>query len=203
MSRAIRFLSVLIGAVVCCIPRADATPITNPYTSFSSWQAALSGSATDLNFPSIPNGSQTTYALGGFTFTGTNMQEANQAFSGSSITVTAPAGGETAMILYIQDQAGLNNATSFTITLSDGETSGPVTLPLNGHVWYGFTDNTAITSLTVSVNSGSSLSIGDLEYGTSSQASAPTAEAGTLLLTCGGLLILFGSGRKLIRRASA
>ena len=204
MSRATRSIAVLILAAFCCIPRADATPIANPYTTFSSWQAALSGTATDVfSGASISNGTQTPYTLNGFTFSGTNMQESNEAFSGSTITITTPSGGETAIILYIIDQAGLNNAGSFTLTLSDSETSGSITLTGSpAHEWYGFTDNTAITSLVVTANIGT-LSIDDLQYGTSSQASAPTAEAGTLLLTLGGLLILFGSGRKLLQRASA
>ena len=203
MSRAIRSIAVLIAAAFSCIPRTDATPIANPYTTLSSWQAALSGTATDLTFTSISNGSQTSYTLGSFIFSGSNMQESNQAFSGSSITITTPTGGETAIILHISDQPGLNNAGYFTVTLSDGETSGSIALKGSSATpWYGFTDNTAINSLVVTADTGT-LSIDDLQYGTSSQASAPTAETGTLLLTFGGLLILFGSGRKLVQRVSA
>src|SRR5579875_1145594 len=172
MDRRVGFIAAALCSAMLLAAGASATPITNPYTDFSSWEAALSGSPTDLNpNGNVPPGGQTSYTLDGFTFSGTNMDEEAGGFSGSTITITAPSGGETAMILYLGRDSN-DNATSFTMTLSDNEASSSITIPgQSGRSleWYGFTDITPITYLTVSTGNGTKLFVSDLQYGVAAQ----------------------------------
>jgi hypothetical protein len=198
MYKRMRLIGIASGAALLFAVNANSTSITT--TSYPTWNtpAYITGSATEITFPSAsssyPNNQIT---IGGFTFTGGPSPSGNTGPTATSINITTPAGGETAMFFFVQKGGGTTNQPGgFSLILSDGE-SFP---NLSGT--FGFSSTSAITSATLNAASGS-ITLYDFLYGTSSQASAPTAEAGTLLLTCGGLLILFGSGRKLFQRTSA
>lgn len=218
MHQRMRLFAVIVAGVFFSAAFAIATPITNPYSgsssaTFTSWESALSGSPTTLNFSSLTGSETSPDTLGGFTFSGFT-KVADQEFEGSSITVTAPSGGETAMFLYINDQS-LNGdqASSFTLTLSDGESSTVNLASCSSGLcsYYGFTDTTPITSLTLTASS-STLSIGGFWYGAAAGGTGnngggngnnnnnndpPAAEGATMILTSGGLLLLFGVGQRL------
>jgi len=193
------------------VPLLAATiPAANTYSNLATWQSAVgAGNATELNFGNVSNGSVTPYPLGSFSFSGAGMTEENQAFQASAIDITSSV-TVTAVILWVDVPSG-DNATSFSLTLSDGETSGPVPITTDSRnrsaVFYGFTDTTGISS--INVTGDGIFTIGDLWYSTAGLTggsppppnqpppSTPTSEAATYILTCGGLLLLFSLGRKL------
>jgi hypothetical protein len=139
--------------------------------------------------------------LSGFLFTGPSLGPSTSNPTGatsSAITLTTPIGGETALLFHVR---GAN----FNLILSDGESYSNLAMG-----FYGFSSATAITSLTVTTVSGT-LTMDDFWYGVSSSAGQgtgtpptdPTPEVATFFLTCGGLLILFGSGRRLMHKQIA
>ena len=204
-------LAIPLAAALLCLAQAGATPITNPYsgqgpsagsTALNNWKAALTGSSTMLDFTTLTGTETSPKTLGGFTFSGFSAV-VNQEFDGSNITITPPSGGETAIFLFVNDQSGRDTASSFTLTLSDGEASGSIPLSVgpSGAEYYGFTTSSPITSVVLAASSGT-LSIGELWYGTAqgSGGTEPTPEAATILLTAGGFFLLFGCQRKLFLR---
>lgn len=200
MSYRLRFGVVLISAaLLLSIGSAHAGTITQ-YTTRAAWLAALSGSPNDLPFTTLTSSSNINTTLAPFSFSGSALQPANGFLLGSSVTITEPAGGETAFYFFTLNRYPAS-APSFTLSLSDGETLGTPQNPLPlGGFW--FTSPTPITSLTLTATS-SYIGLADLQYGTAGNPQSPTPEAATFLLTAGGALILLGSGRKLAKRRTA
>ena len=190
----LRAMALAAGAVFFLSIQSSATPIT----SLTAWKATLTGSATELTFPSSSSSySGNHLSLGLFLFTGPSLTVPVTGAPGptsSAVTTTMPTGGETAFMFHAR------GGSLFNLTMSDGESySGLAT------GYYGFSSATSITSFTITAVSGT-LTLDDFWYGVSSAAGSgnpptnPTPEAATFLLTCGGLLVLFGSGRKLVYR---
>lgn len=195
-------ISVLTMAAVPLL--ATTIPAGNTYSSLASWQTAVgTGNATDLTFnaTTVPNGTKTPFTLGDFTFSGTGMTEENQQFEASTIHIASSI-PVSAVLLWIDTPGGSGG--SFSLTLSDGETSGSVPISMNTYhqyaVYYGFKGSTGITSIDVT---GAGIGVGDLWYSTAGLTQPPpkrpdpTPEAATSLLMSGGLLLLFSTGRKL------
>jgi hypothetical protein len=189
--------AICVAALLFAV-NAKSTPITTQTTAnYNTWTSYLTGAPGEIQFPpqsSSYQGNQIT--ISGFIFTGGPAQVGQSGPTAASINVSTPAGGETAMF-FAAHQLNSTQPAMFNLSLSDGE----IFSGLSGQ--FGFAAPVAITSATLSGISGASITLDDFFYGTSSQASTPTAETGTLLLTCGGLMILLGSARKLFRRASA
>lgn len=184
------FVAAVLGAG--CATASTTVSVTS--ASYTPWEASNPG-AVDLNFLSIVNGSQNPFTLGGFTFAGSGMVEHSNDVIATSIGVTAPSGGETSMAIYLGNVSGYTNATSFTLTFSDGSTASLSPLGL-----YAISSSTPIDSFTVTGNSA--IGIADLWYApvTQTQNQDPTPEAATVILTSGGLLILLGSGQRLMQK---
>jgi hypothetical protein len=209
MSYRLRFGAV--GAALLLASAAGATTITSygAYSAagLSSWESTLTGTATALNFGTVPYaGSSTSYPLAGFIFADPSMTEYENAFLAHSVTVTLPATGETALLLDFANNTsnGHETATSLTFTFPDQETFSESSLGM-----FGIASMTPFTSVTITANtvSGSAklLAVDGLWYGPAPQSPPPdpTPEAATVLLTSGGALILLGSGRKLMQRRTA
>ena len=161
--------------------------------------AFITGSSTELNFTTITNA---TYTSGTTTLTPSGNSSLVFTISGPGLTgnssfgeliapslhIVAPATGETAMALYVTSSG------SITVVASDGST-------INGSSgWFGFSASHPINSFAITTTA-SSVAFRDFFFANSSlpqdQASAPTPEAATLIMSCGGLLILFGAVRNL------
>lgn len=202
MYRQLRLGAMALGtAVLLSVSYAGASTITQ-YTgtasaNVSAWESSVNGTGTDLPFSTVQNGSLASVSLGGFTFAGTSMTEYNNVFIARSIGVTMPSGGETGLLIDVASISGQTNATSFTLTLSDHETFTSLALG-----WYGIATASPITSLTISGPGTETTGLADLEYAAGTTQDTPTPEAATVLLTCGGLLVLFGCGRKLVFKSA-
>ncbi len=213
MHQRMRFFAVAFGAA-CLVVSASATTITT--TAYGVWDTSAyitAGSASELNFTSIQNKS---YASGltldalsnssiGFAFTGpssgssqlTGTEVGNvEGLQAAFINIAPPAGGENAVFLYIVSSG------TITVALSDGSSLS------GGSGFFGFSLSHPVTSISVTTTSGQ-VFVGDFDYGTSSLTqdantggggASPTPEAATFLLTCGGLCLLLGTGRKLSQR---
>lgn len=195
-------MAAIAFAALFCAAFAGATPITT--TSFSTWESDLTGSPTEMNFSPISNqtypsginlaavGDPTTV----FSLTGptsepgelTGNTAGGKTLTGSYIDFAMPSGGESAVVFALTSNSG-----TITVTLSDG------TVMTDPNGVFGFVLNDSITSATITTT-GSSVSLSDFFFGTSPLPQDPptaTVEASTFLLTCGGFLVLFGTGRKL------
>ena len=196
------FAAAVLGAS-CAMASTVGTPFEGLQSygsgsAYAGWIASLSGSAGEIA-PSGGSGSISggSWSQSNFTFAGASMSWQPlgdpSGLYGSSITVTTAAGGETALLIDVQQ-------TSFNVLLSDGETFNLVSPG-----WFGFSSPVSITSIKVSASGSTNLIVHDFWYGTSSQTGTqdppPAApEAATILLTSGGLLILLGSGQKLMQK---
>ncbi len=207
---------------------AAATPITNFTTTYSTWASPsyITGSATDLNMNIGSSGYSTAagFATGGFDFTGLDSGSyylrsilyhaslngrsldlevlEGGPDTGSYINVATPAAGENAMLLYLTT----NGSTPITATLSDGE---HFTFNTASNVFgvIGFASSAPMTTITLSTTTGSQVLIADMLYGTSAlpqdQGGGSTPETATVALVGGGLLMLFGSRRKVLSKLAA
>ncbi|MBV9612442.1 MAG: hypothetical protein JO091_08210 [Acidobacteriaceae bacterium] len=111
--------------------------------------------------------------------------------TGGYIDIAMPTGGENAILL------SLAGSGSITVTLSDGSvlTSSPG--------FFGFSISHDVTSADITTTGGT-VTLNDFYFANSALTQdppgSPVAETGTVTLTCAGLLILLGTGRKLIVR---
>ncbi len=227
MFQRVHKITVAIGAgLFLAAGFAAATPTTNFTTAYSTWSSAsyITGSPVDLNMSISSSGYSTPAgdAVGGFDFTGMdngapylksllisstlNGHSFNNEVlqggpdPGAYINVSTPAAGENAVLLYLTT----TSSTPIIATLSDGEHFTFNTS--NGVVGvFGFASSSPMTWMTFSTSPGSQVLIADLQFGTSSLpqdqgGEAPTPEAATAALVGGGILTLFGSRRKLVRK---
>jgi len=178
------------------------------YTTFNSWQGALTGAPVEaVDFSSGPvSNNQVTGVFGIFFVTGTASNAIPNALEDLSgtMTVTAPAGGTSALMLYL----GANQANTasyapnqnLTITLTDSGlnqqtftlTTGSTSLP------WGFTSGVAINTVTITAPGGYDVDLLDFyagKYTAAAPPADPTPESSTLLMIGGGLVFL-GTKRK-------
>lgn len=199
------FFLALVGS-------APATTVTT--TSFSAWQSDLTGSPTLVDFSGLQNGASYSTSAGfsanpgPFVFTGPDGGSYNLHAYGTTpylqgpsdgtgyINVAMPSGGENAIFVKL----ATTGATQLTLTLSDGE----ILTPAAG--MFGLSISHDITWLQVSTTNGSSPEFYWAYYGASNltqdgggQTQQPAAEVATIFLLGGGLLILFGSQKKVRR----
>lgn len=205
------------AAAFLLVAHAGATTIET--TSFSAWQATLTGAPVEANFNQVAYTSYDTSAgitLSGvgsptnqFTFTGPDngsyilngqnysglLSLVGAAGTGAGINVAFSGTGQDAFLISV----GSTGGSALSIALSDGETYS-----LASGV-YGFTLSHPITSIFLSAAPSSQVAINDYYYGYSSltqdsgTGTTPVvAEGKTFLLVIGGGLTLFGMRRKLI-----
>lgn len=213
-----RFLSISVW--LGCLAAAQATTVTT--TSYTVWKTDLTGSPIELDFTKVKTTSYSTSSgitllpLQGpalsFVITGPDKSgySLNGGLYGSvvslfgasdgtgSILINLPSGGENAILLGLAAQPGA----ALTVSLSDLE-SFTVSSGL-----FGLTLSHDITWLSISTVSGSQPVLNDFYFGTSNLPQdqgnqAQSAEAATALMIGGGLLILFGAGRKFTQRLAA
>lgn len=219
--RARRTLAAISLVLVGIAGPAAATTITS--TSASAWKSTITnGAAVDV-FGNLQNNqtynsssgfslSNSSYPSAVFVATGPdngswNLSSRFYLYSGvnytslygpsdgiGNITVTMPAGGENAFMMYL----GSSSGTAITVKLSDGETFTPAA------GLFGLSLSHDVSWLTISTTSGSQPVLFDLAYGSSNltqdqllQDPTPSIEVSTLLMIGGGLLILFGGRSKL------
>ena len=217
----ISFLPLAAG-VLFTTGQALATPVTS--TTFSGWKATLTGAPTELDFNGVhyttyntsagltlqavgnpalgykftgpDNGS---YYLSGITYNGL-LSLAGSSSSGADINVLTPSAGNNAILVSV----GSTASTPITLTLSDNES-----FTLNTGGLFGMALTHPVTSLTVSTTSGSQPVINDFWFGSSSLTqdgggsggASPVPEGRTAMLVAGGILVLFGAGRRVARIA--
>jgi hypothetical protein len=196
-----------------------ATTITT--TSFATWESAayITGSPTFVDAETLPPGHYNTAAgvtEGSYIFTGpdgSNWSLGVNTFGGNTtglfggsdgvgaVEATLPGSGQAAVFFYtntIKNNA-LSNGT-LTLTLSDGETF----LISSGQ--FGLSVSHPITSFSLATSSGQAPFLEWAYFANSSLpqdgggGTAQTPEAVTLALVGGGMLVLFGSKRKLVDR---
>ena len=214
-----RCLSISV-CLACLAAAGQATTITT--TSYSVWKTNLTGNPIELDFTKVKTATYNTSsgitlpasqgpALS-FVVTGPDKSGyfLNGGFYGSTtslfgasdgtgyIRVDLPGSGENAVLLGLAAQPGA----ALKVSLSDLE-SFTVS---NGLFGLALSHN--ITWLTISTVSGSQPVLDDFYFGASNLAQdqgggAQSAEAATALMIGGGLLILFGAGRKFTQRLAA
>lgn len=214
-----RYLSISV-CLACLAAAGQATTLTT--TSYSVWKTDLTGSPIELDFTKVKTTSYSTSSgitllplqgpalsfvvtgpdKSGYSLTGGFYGSFVSLFGASdgtgSIRINLPSGGENALLLSLAAQPGA----ALTVSLSDLE-SFTVSNGL-----FGLALSHDITWLTISTVSGSQPVLDDFYFGTSNLAQdsgsqAQSAEAATALMIGGGLLILFGAGRKFTQRLAA
>ncbi len=208
MYKRMELAAVTLGTALLFATNAGATSITthgSAAATYNTWNtsAYITGPPVEITFPSLSSryaAGQLTVAspAGNFVFTGPALTTPSTGSPGptsTSVKISPPSAAETA--LFIDVRGGTYN-----VTFSDGESF--LSIPAGA---FAFASPTAISSITVAASSGS-ITVDDLFYATASPQvggggtdSAP--EAATFLLTCGGLFILFGAGRKLAHTQTA
>jgi hypothetical protein len=211
--------ALLCVSLVAIAQSVDAT--TLQYTTYSSWSAQVTGTPTFVDVETLPSGSYST--AGGVTdasyiFTGPDgagWSLGVQTFGSKSglygpndgmggIQVTMPGSGQSAIYFYANTESNntLTNG-SLTLTLSDGE----IFSIFSGQ--FGLSISHPITSYNVTTSAGQAAFLQWAYFGNSSlpqdgggTGSNPgqAPEAATIALVGGGILVLFGSKRKLIRK---
>jgi hypothetical protein len=153
---------------------------------------AIGASSVGFTVTGPDNGS---YSLTGVNYVGFKSLEGSSD-AGSSINIATPADGENALLFAF----ATTNNTPVYVALSDGETFTAA------KGVFGFSLSHPITSVMLSTDAGSQVVLDDLYYGLSSLpqdangGSTPTSgvpESGTLLMISGGLLVLFGTVKRL------
>ena len=204
-----------LSLIVIALP-GGATTIQS--TTYSSWISQVTGTPNFVDVETLNTGSYSTPAGvtdASYQFTGpdgSGWSLGVQTFSNKTglygasdgtgeIQVTLPGTGQSAIYFYANTVA--NNALSngsLTLSLSDGESftiaSGQ----------YGLSISHPITSYTLTTVSGKAAFLQWSYFGTSSLPqdagptdASPVPEGATMALIGGGILVLFGSKRKLIR----
>jgi hypothetical protein len=196
-----------LAVSVCSLFAAAAHATTVTSTTYSSWQATLNASPTLVDFSGLSNGGSypAGFSTGSFLFSGpdgTGSSLHSYQVSGQNalygpgdgvgyINVALPTGGENALLFKLSTTSG----TPLTVTLSDGEVFNPAA------GIFGFSISHDIASAQISTTNGSQPIIQWVYYGSSnvpqdSGQMQPTAEVATFFLIGGGLLIVFGSQKK-------
>ena len=214
-------------ALLCLPLAAIALPMqatTIQATTYSAWASQVTGTPTFVDLETLSSGdysSASGITQGSYTFTGpdgagwslgvqtfgnkTGIYGASDGVGG--IDVTLPGSGQSAIYFYANTEANnqLTNA-SLTLTLSDGESF----IIAGGQ--FGVNISHPITWYALSTTSGQAAFLEWAYFGNSSlpqdggtggggtPGQAP--EAATIALVGGGILILFGSKRKLMQKLS-
>lgn len=216
-----RYALLCLPLIAIALP-TEATTIQA--TTYTSWSAQVTGTPTFVDLETLATGNYSTASgitQGSYTFIGpdgsgwslgvqtfgnkTGMYGASDGVGG--IDVILPGTGQSAIYFYGNTEANntLTNG-SLTLTLSDGETfsisSGQ----------FGLNISHAITWYALSTTSGQAAFLQWAYFGNSSlpqdggtggggtPGQAP--EAATIALVGGGILVLFGSKRKLAQKLS-
>jgi len=219
MSRRLLFAAALFGAGFSFVAgEAAATTLTTNTLSIWETSGYITGSATELSFgpiqlqPYNTSSGITLYGIqqpsvgfdftgpdgGGYVLSGYSYHSLNSLAGASDavgvMDIATPASGESAMFLSV---ASTGN-TPLTLSLSDGESFSVVS-----GAFIGLSVSHPITWLSLSTSSGSQPILDDFYFADSSlQPDAPTAEVASFFLLGGGLLILFGARRKLLKLAA-
>jgi hypothetical protein len=184
------------------------------YTTFASWSAALAGGPVEaLPFAQQSLINPTLFVNGFGTFLGdgtalattiTYPGHTTDSLQEANLTVTAPAGGTKAAMLWLgANQTGVNSVTQqpLTITLTDVNNTAlnfTLTTGASAPSFWGFTAGTAINTITIAAPAGYQVDLMDFYAGTftgTDVADTPTPEGSTMFLLGGGLILL-GTKRK-------
>jgi hypothetical protein len=210
-----RYASVCLLFVAAGLP---GTATTIQSTTFAGWTANVVGTPTFVDLETLSTGNYSTSAGitdGGYTFTGpdgSNWSLGVQTFGSKTglfgasdgtgaVEATLPGAGQSAVFFYANTVK--NNALTngpLTLSLSDGETF----LISSGQ--FGLSISHPITSFSLTTSSGQAPFLQWAYFANSSLpqdgggGGAQTPEAVTLALVGGGMLVLFGSKRKLADR---
>ncbi len=206
--------------VVCVAAALPVSATTQQTTVYSSWTQMITGSPTFEDVETLPTGNYSTSAGvtdGSYLFTGpdgSGWSLGEQTFGnqgglyGASdgiggIEVTLPGSGQSAIYFDANTEAnnGLTNG-ALTLTLSDGESFSIA----SGQ--FGLSISHPITSYELTTASGQAAFLQWAYFGNSNLpqdagGGAPATEAATMALVGGGMLVLFGSKRKLLKRLAA
>ena len=207
--------------VVCAAAALPAMGTTEQTTAYASWTPMLTGSPSAQVIENLDGTHDTSAGISsdGYTFIGPDgsgwsltgeMLGGIDGLLGPSdgtgyMDVVLPGSGQSAIYINVNtyNNDSLNNG-PVTLTLSDGETFNNVT----GQ--FGLSISHPITWYTVQTTSGQAAFLEWAYFGNSnlpqdsgSGAGAPASEAATMALVGGGMLVLFGSKRKLIKRLAA
>jgi hypothetical protein len=210
----LRSIAVALGLGLLASVQADATAITT--TSYVTWKSTMyqTGNPTELNFNTVGSSSYNTssgitltaignpavtYIVtgpdnGAFKLTGGSFHSVTSLFgsadSGAQVKIAAPASGVSAFLLGVNT----TGSTPITLTLSDSQ----VFSLASG--LFGISISHPIDWMTLSTTAGSQIVLSDFWYGysalTQDQIVPQTPEAATVLLTLGGLFLVFGLRRK-------
>ena len=208
-------------SVALFAPMFHAAATTLTYSAFAPWNANVT-SPIELNLTAIsssgnystPSGktlvpsSGTAYPFlftgpdnGSYQLTGGTLPVNGRNIVGlfgpsdgkGNITITLPGSGENAFLLTL----GSTTASTATLTLSDGETF-KASVAANSFNYFGLSLSHNVSWATIAMP-GQPM-VDDFFFAKSQlaqdQQTAPTAECSTLALIGGGLLGLFGAGRK-------
>jgi hypothetical protein len=190
-------------------------------TTYQSWMTQVTGTPTFEDVETLPTGNYSTVAGvndGSYVFTGPdglgwNLHE--QTFGSTSglygasdgsggIEVTLPGSGQSAIYFDANTEtSNYLNSGALTLTLSDGEafniSSGQFGLSISHNItWYKLSTTSGLAPFLQWAYFGNSALPADGSGGTGDP--APSSEAATVALVGGGILVLFGAKRKLVRR---